>query len=68
MNPTSRRRDPIRALEHQDDRQRKDLLRAVRFVAAGIKGDELRRFVAEATTLLRRFAPRGNEPAPGGVR
>ena len=58
----TRRRDPLTALENQDVRQRRDLVRAARFVANRLSGEQLHAFVEQATVLLRRFAPKEEQP------
>ncbi len=57
------RKDPLTTLEDQDTRQRRDALRATKFVLERVAGPELRDFVEKLAAFLRLHHRDGNAEA-----
>lgn len=62
MTPNPGNRDPVTALENQDERLRRDFVKAARFVVSRLRDEQLREFIASATTVLREFKAKSEEP------
>ena len=51
------RRDPIWALENQEDRQRREVVKATKHAVSNLSGDSLQDFLRHQARLLREFMP-----------